>query len=273
MQRNSRIASMAAAIALSAALASPDASARTFQQVRNQGSLRVGVALSSPWAIRRGDGELVGFEIDVARRLAEDMRVEPEIVVLAWDRLIPALESGQIDLIAAGLNATPERALHVNFSDPYATGGVGLATHLENTADVTRLEDLNSSEYTIAVVEGSVAVNLARSVLPLAQLETFADESAAAAALVAGDVDGYLEDEPVPAFLALQHPTKIDVPLARPLLETRAAFAVAKGDPDFVFFLNTWIAAREADTWLPTSHDYWFESLRWQTQLADERAR
>lgn len=273
MQRISRTALSALAPALLSMLLSTDAWSRTFQQIRTQGNVKIGVALSSPWVIRRGDGELVGFEIDVAKRLARDMQVEPKIVVLDWDKLIPALESGQIDVIAAGLSATPDRALHVNFSRPYATGGIGLATHLANTADVHRLEDLNDGAYRIAVVEGSVAVDLAHSVLPLTRIQTFADENAAAAALVAGDVDGYLEDEPVPKFLALEHPTKIDVPLAKPLLETRSAFAVAKGDPDFVFFLNTWIDAHEADTWLPTSHGYWFESLRWQDHLTDERAR
>jgi polar amino acid transport system substrate-binding protein len=54
------------------------------------------------------------------------------------------------------------------------------------------------------------------------------------------------------------------VPLARPLLETRAAFAVAKGDADFLAYLNAWIEAREADTWLPATHAFWFETLRWR---------
>jgi polar amino acid transport system substrate-binding protein len=86
-------------------------------------------------------------------------------------------------------------------------------------------------------------------------------------------VHGYVEDEPIPTFLALENPGVIDVPMARPLLVSRAGFAVNKGDPDFLAFLNAWITAREADTWLPTTASYWFKSLAWQERLADDKRR
>ena len=92
----------------------------------------------------------------------------------------------------------------------------------------------------------------------------YEDPDAASNALLEGEVDAYLDDEPIPTFLALENPSRIDVPVPSPLLETRAAFAVNKGDADFINFLNAWIIARESDTWLPTLHSYWFESLRWR---------
>lgn len=250
-----------------ALLLGPTASARDFQQVRNTGTLRIGVTLFAPWAARAPGGELIGFEIDVAKQLAADMGVKADLRVYDLERLIPALESGEIDLIAAGLTITPQRALHVNFSSPYAESGIALATHIERTAKVTRLEDLDADTITIAAVENSVAAALARRVLPRAKLKTFGGAAAASAALVAGEVDGYLEDEPVPTFLALEHPGVIDVPLSRPLLASRAGFAVNKGDPDFLAFLNAWITAHDADTWLTTTNSYWFKSLRWRERL------
>jgi polar amino acid transport system substrate-binding protein len=251
----------------------PEADARDLQQVLNTGILRVGVTLYAPWAARAANGELVGFEVDVAKQLAADMRVKAELRAYDGERLIPALESGEIDLIAAGLTITPARALHVNFSQPYSEGGVGLATHMARTANVKKLEDLDDESRTIAAVEGSVAVALAQRILPRAKLRQFPSADAATKALLAGEVDGYLEDEPVPTFLALDNPGVIDVPLARPLLASRAGFAVNKGDPDFLAFLNAWIVAREADTWLPTTIDYWFKSLRWRDRLGNAPAR
>jgi polar amino acid transport system substrate-binding protein len=50
-------------------------------------------------------------------------------------------------------------------------------------------------------------------------------------------------------------------------------FAVNKGDPDFLAFLNAWIQAREADTWLPTTAGYWFKSLRWRERVRDAAPR
>jgi polar amino acid transport system substrate-binding protein len=247
--------------------------ARNLQQVLNTGTLRVGVTLYAPWAARAANGELVGFEVDVAKQLGADMRVKVELRAYETDRLIPALESGEIDLIAAGLTITPARALHVNFSQPYAEGGVGLATQVARTANVKKLEDLDDGAYTLAAVEGSVAVQLARRLFPRAKLRQLDSVDAATRALLAGEVDGYLEDEPVPTFLALDNPGMIDVPLARPLLMSKEGFAVNKGDPDFLAFLNAWIVAREADTWLPTTTSYWFKSLRWRERLGSAPAR
>lgn len=240
------------------------ASARPFQEVLNHGSIRIGVALFTPWAMRGEDDELRGFEIDVAKKLAADMRVEPEIVVYDWQRLIPALQAGEIDIIAAGMTITPERALQVNFSMPYQTGGIALATNVSSTADAKSLEDLNSADYRFGAVKGTVGAELARRVLPRAGLTTFESPAAAEAALLNGDIDGFLGGQPGPTYLALEHPGKVDVPLARPLLETRSGFAVNKGDPDFLAFLNAWITAHQADTWLPTTSRYWFETLGWR---------
>lgn len=254
----------AAACAALLVLWAEAAAARTMQQIRNEGTLRVGVALATPWALRNSERELEGFEIDVANRLAADLEVEPVIVVYEFDELVRALESGEIDIITAGFTITPERALHVNFSDPYATSGVTLATNLATTADVELLGDLNDAAYALAAVTGSVGLRLARRNFPRAEIVEFEHADAASEALVEGRVDGFLEEEPVPTFLALENPERVDVPLSGPLLETQSAFAIAKGDPDFLAFLNAWIVARESDTWLPTTHDYWFGSLSWR---------
>ena len=250
--------------ALLLSLTCSPASARALQEILNDGTLRVGVALYAPWAMRGPSGELTGFEIDVARKLAEDMGVEAEFNVYSRERIILGLESGEIDIIAAGLSITPERALHVNFSQPYARSGTTLATNLATTATVVNLEDLNDSAYTIAAVTGTVAEALIDRIFPGAQPQFFENLESASAALIDGTVDAYLENEPVPTFLALENPTKVDVPLPDPLLQTRDAFAVNKGDADFVIFLNAWIIARESDTWLQTIHNYWFETLRWR---------
>lgn len=250
-------------------LASAAATARSLQQVRNHGTLRIGIALATPWAMRDRDDELIGYDVDIGRQLAADLRVEPVFVVYDWDELTAAVESDEIDIVIAALTITPERALHVNFSNPHTSGGLTLATNLESTATVETLADLNDSRYSLAVVADSVAIELARRVLPRISVEQFESTEAAGAALVEGTVDAYLEEEPVPTFLALDNPARIDVPIARPLLETQAGFATGQGDPQFVIFLNAWIVARESDTWLATTHDYWFKSLRWRERLGD----
>jgi polar amino acid transport system substrate-binding protein len=238
--------------------------ARTLQQVLNVGTLRVGIVIAPPWTMRDSSDEFAGFEVDVATRLAADLEVDPEFVLYQFDELIKALESGEIDIVISGLTITPERALHVNFSRPYSVGGIGIATNLAATEGVERFEDLSNASYRVGVIVDSTAAALAERLLPNAELITFDEQSDAADALLNGNIDVYLDEEPAPTFLALRFPATIDAPIARPLLETRSAFAIAKGDGDFLAYLNAWIESREADTWLPSTHRYWFNSLRWQ---------
>jgi polar amino acid transport system substrate-binding protein len=247
------------------------AAARDMQDVLNEGRVRIGVGLSAPWAMRAENGELLGFEVDVAQQLAADMGVSADVRVYPFDELIRALERQEIDVIAAGLTITPQRALHVNFSNPYAEGGIAIATLTANTASVAALQDLDTETYTVAVVEGSVALDLVGRALPRAAVRVFPSIAQASAALVAGEVDAYLENEPVPTFLALDNREVVDMPLQRPLLASPQAFAVRKGDPDFLAFLNAWITARTADTFLPATASYWFDSVQWRRRVAARR--
>lgn len=272
--RRSRRARSTASLLFAAALAlltAFPAAARDFQDILNEGRLRVGIGLFAPWAIRAENNELIGFEVDVARQLAADLGVRADLRVLPFEDLIPALERQDIDIIAAALTITPQRAKHVNFSNPYAEGGIGLATHTANTAEVESLQDLDDEKYTVAVVGEAAALELVRRTLPNVTIRVFDAIADASAALVAGEVDAYLEDEPVPAFLALDNPDVVDRPLAQPILPSPQGFAIRKGDPDFLAYLNAWITSRTADTFLPSTHRYWFESVQWRRDVGRRR--
>lgn len=254
-------------IALLLILICSSSSGRTLQQVMNDGTLRVGVALHTPWAIRSRSGNLLGFEIDIAKKLAEDMKLDVEFRVYESERLIPSLESGEIDLIVAKLAITPSRALHVNFSQPYIADEITLATNLTTTVFAKTLEDLNHPDYKIAAVRGHSAEELVAQIFPRSQHQFYESTDLASAALIDEAVDAYLEEEPIPTFLSLENPTQVGVPVIDPLVTTSVAFAVNKGDADFIIFLNAWIIARQSDTWLKTVRNYWFESTRWKQQL------
>lgn len=245
------------------------AATRTLQQIRNSGELRVAIALASPWSMHDRDDQFIGYEIDIARALAADLGTEARFVVYDADALLTAIEIGEADIVVAALPITADRALHVNFSAPHTSGGLTLATSLESTRSIASLSDLDDPEYSLAVVAESGAAALAQKLLPRIAIREFITPASAADALIAGAVDAYLEEEPVPNFLALEHAGRIDVPLARPLLERRAGFAIGKGDADFLAYLNAWIVAREDDTWLPTTHQYWFRSLSWRERLGN----
>jgi len=242
-------------------------SAEALQRIQTTGELRVGVSLFTPWTMTNTQGELVGFEIDVAKQLAKDIGVKPIFMVLDWKEMLPALLQQRIDIIIAGMVITPERALLVNFSTPYANSGIGLATNLQLTKDFTGIKDLNRPSVKVTCVAGTVSAELAQRLLPKATFQIVKTSQEAIRALTAGEVHAYIASDPLPTYLALEHPEKVDTPLSKPLIATRAAFAVNKGQADFVNFLNAWITAKEADTWLTSAQAYWFESLEWRPDV------
>ncbi|MGB0911326.1 MAG: transporter substrate-binding domain-containing protein [Nitrospirales bacterium] len=248
-----------------------DTPKNALDKILKDGTLHIGVSLFTPWTLKNTQGKLIGFEIDVAKQLAKDLGVQPQFHVLDWKNILPALLSKKIDIIIAGMTITPQRALQVNFSQPYAESGVGLATNMQLTKSFTSMNELNRSNVTLAAVAGTVADDLARRVFPKATIQTFPTSEKAIVAVTTGAVHGYIEHTPLPTFLTLDYPEKVDEPLSKPLLTTKAAFAINKGAPDFINFLNAWIIAHEADTWLTSAHKYWFKSLDWKKEVGPEK--
>ena len=128
----------------------------TLKRVLEKGTLRVGVSLFTPWTLKTKTGKLVGFEIDVAKQLAKDLGVRPKFHVFEWEDIVPALLDRKIDIIVAGMVITPQRALKVNFSQPYATSGVGLVTNMALTKTFTGLHDLNKPDIILTAVTDTV---------------------------------------------------------------------------------------------------------------------
>jgi len=238
--------------------------------IQKKAEITVGVSILPPWVMENKEGKLIGFEIDIANQLARDMGVKIKFKQYQWDKMIPALKKGEIDIIASGLSITPKRALEVNFSSPYASSGYSLATCLNLTKDFTSIKDLNDEKVYITAVKGTVSANLARRIFPKAKLDLRENAKDATSAVVNGSVHAFISSSPVPEFISLKHPDQVDLPLKKPLLTTKEAFAVKKNNQEMLNFLNSWIVTREADDWINSSHQYWFNSLTWQSQLKKE---
>lgn len=251
-------------------LAMSPAQADVLDDVLKRKTLRVGVSEFTPWTVRTESGELIGFEIDLARKLAEDMGVDPDFKVYQWNDIINALQLGEIDIIAGGMAITPARALQVNFSRPVATSGVGLATNTEMTADIETLADLNDASITITTVSDSLAAGVAQRLFTDANVQTFAEPGPAEAEVLEGRAHAYLATMPEVRFLTLKNSRTVDMPISEPLLASSEALAVRRGEQELLNFLNAWVTARQSDKWIPTTHEYWFGTLDWMERIDDE---
>lgn len=250
-------------LALSANLSYADA----FDEILERGTIRVGVAEFAPWTIKTAGGELVGYEIEVSKRLARDMGVNPDFKIYEWDDLIPALRKGEIDIIAAGMAINPARALQVEFTQATAISGAGIATNTEMTQDIRTLADLNDSDIVVAAVTGTMSYSLAGIYFDNANVKAYATPALAEAEVLEGRAHVYLAGMPAARYLALRASDVVDVPVDKPLLAHSEGIAVRRGEQSLLNFLNAWVTVKKSDGWLGTTRAYWFEEMGWAAEL------
>ncbi len=235
----------------------------TIDQVMRRGVLRVGMDTFLPWAMKDKKGELVGFEIDVARRLAADMGVKVEFVPTKWAGIIPALLTGKFDVVIGGMGIQTKRALKVNFSIPYDYSGMAIVAHKKKAAGFATLKDFNKAEVEIACKLGTTAVTAAKKYFPKARLRLFDDEAQAYQELRNGNVHAVVGSAPRPAYEAIKYPETMFLPLDSNFAKEPIGFAVRKGDFDTLTFFNNWITIVSHEGWLKERHQYWFGTKEW----------
>jgi len=247
-----------------------NASADALDDILERGKLRVGVSLFVPWVMEDKAGGLAGFEIEVARKLAQDMGVEPEFKVYVWEEIIAGLRAGEIDVIVSGMAITPSRALRLNFTNAYVESGIGLATHTGLTQQIGQLRELNAAGVTVVTVADTLGFDVASLVFDKAEVRAVATSEEAEKLILEGQAHAYVASVVETNFLALGHPDVVDAPLSRPLLVSVAGMGVRKGEQELLNFLNAWIASRTADKWLSATRKYWFESLDWRDEVVQQ---
>jgi polar amino acid transport system substrate-binding protein len=238
-----------------------------IEQVQKRGALRVGMSTFVPWAMKDKTGNLIGFEIDVAKRLAKDTGVKVEFVPTKWSGIIPALITGKFDVIIGGMGIIPSRNLKVNFSIPYDHTGMSIVAHKTLAAGFSRLEDFNSSSVVIAARLGSTAATAVKKYMPKATLRLFDDESQAYQELVNGKVHAVVGSAPTPEFQAIKYPAKLFLPLDKTFTKEPIGFAVKKGDLDTLNYFNNWIRYVESEGWLKDRKNYWFRTKDWEKMI------
>jgi polar amino acid transport system substrate-binding protein len=237
------------------------------EQIVKRGTLRVGMDTFQPWAMKDKNGTFIGFEIDVARRLAEDMGVKVEFVPTAWSGIIPALLTGKFDVIIGGMGILPKRALKVNFTEPYDYSGMSIVAHQDRAKGAASLADFNKSEVELAVKLGTTAAIAAKKYLPKAKLRMFENETQTYQELRNGNVHAVIGSAPRPAYEALQYSDTLFLPMKGTFTKEPIGFALRKGDPDALAFFNSWITGVTLEGWLQDRHDYWFETRDWANQV------
>ena len=240
-----------------------------IEDIKKRGAIKIGLSIFKPWSMRDKNGELIGFELDVGQKLADDMGVEAEFIPTAWDGIIPSLVGGKFDVIISGMTTTAQRNLTINFTNPYAYSGVTILANTKMTADFTSMEDYNSSDVIFAARRGATPAAMIPEMFPEAQLLLFDEDGASTQEVLNGKAHATMASEPTPSAEARRYPEVLNVPFDTAFSATGESFGLRKGDPDALNYFNNWINIHTRNGWLKKKHDFWFRGNDWSSQVPE----
>ena len=246
-----------------AAVAAPPAESPTLAQIRQRGELRVGLEVGyMPFEMVDKSGEIIGFDIDLARLMARKLGVKLKVVNQGWDGIIPALLTGKFDVTLGGMTITPERAKSVDFTDPYLTIGQTVLLSRKLAGKITSYEQLNRPEYRVLSKLGTTGEIATRKHFPRAQIRTFEHQAEGAIEVRNGRADAFVYDLPFNALMAAQFPDSL-VHLKEPFTHEDLGWAIRKNDPALRAWLNEFLAGLKKDGTYQALYKKWFESSAW----------
>ena len=235
----------------------------TLSTIMKRGVLRIGVAPAEPFVMHDAKGDLAGFSIDIARRLAEDLGVRVTFVPTTWSQIVPDLLGNQFDVILSGLWVTPARAMVVNFTESTAVEAVHLVAGKPLATSLKTREDFNRPDVRLVVYAGTIQEGIAARLFPRAQVVKVEGDEDQVTPVLEGKAHAALLTTPTPDLVVRSAPDRLFLPTGSSLRTTATAAAIRKGDPDFLNYLNSWLAFQRQTGFLAERSDYWFKSADW----------
>ena len=206
------------------------------------GVLRMGTnATFPPYEFVDENNEVAGIDADIAAAIADKLGMELEITDMAFDSLIPALQSDTIDIVLAGMTVDPERAEQVNFTDSYATGVQVII--VPEDSDIASPDDLEGKN--IGVQTGTTGDLYCTDDYGQEFVKQFDNGPLAVAALLNGQIDCVvIDNEPAKNYVAANEGLKI---LDTAYADEDYAAAIAKEDTELFEQVNTAIQELKED--------------------------
>lgn len=223
-------------------------------KVLDRGALKVGTNLGYvPYEMMDERGNAIGFDIDLARLVAEELGVELQLVIVDWQGLLAGLTVGKYDLVICGLGRTLERAKRLAFTKPYDS--IGQSALISNRLPgITNLEELNSPDVTIAVMQGTTGHLAAERLLSKAQIRQLTEREEAAMLVAQGRVDAMLFDAPLVRFYTYKYPDTTYM-VDQVLTYEPLGFALQWGDPMWLGWLDLFVENLTSGAFLETTDE------------------
>ena len=219
----------------------PAAEASTLlEQIKAKGKLVVGTeAQYAPYEFKDFDANFVGCDMWLAQQIADSLGVELEIVDMSFAGIIPAVQSGQVDLGIAAFTNTPERAEEIDFSDLYETSAQLLIVKTGNADTYSTKEALAGQK--VGAQKGTIQSQLIQYALPDSELFELEKYPALALEVQNGNIAGLVVDQAVGESLVANSNGELEVSNFEFSAEEASfgkSVVIAKGNEDLVAAVN-----------------------------------
>jgi polar amino acid transport system substrate-binding protein len=244
------------------------AAADTLDDILARGTLRIGTEPGyMPFEMTNKRGEIVGFDVDMAKSIADAMGVKLELVSTAWDGIIPALITKKFDIIMSGMTLTQERNMKIGFASPYIVIGQSILVDKKLEGTIKSYKDLNNKKYKVASKLGTTGEQATKRMIPNCTYISFETEQEGVMDLLNGKVDAFVYDLPFNAIAFAEKGQGKVILLDEPFTYEPLAWAVNKGNADLINWLDNFLVQAKNDGTYDRIYKKWFLSDEWLKDL------
>lgn len=203
--------------------------------VAAENELRVGIEGEyPPFSEVSKKGELVGYDVDIALALCQQMNLKCVLIKTDWDNLIPSLGAGKIDVIVASMSITDERKKLVDFTNPYYSNKIQFVSSKSVPFDMSNLAGRK-----LGTQVGTIAAGWLEANAKGAEVKLYPNQDEVFAALGSGEIDAILADNFVIWQWMMTSVGKNYEFKGKPIMDDdKIAVAVKKGNSALVAKLN-----------------------------------
>jgi len=247
---------MRGCIAALALLLALPAAADSLAAIKKNGVLNIGLeGTYPPFGYQDEDGKLVGFDVDVARAVAERMGLKPNFIPAKWEGILAALDVGRFDIVANQVTMTSAREKVYDFSTPYTYSGLQLLVRKDRLKDIKGPDDLAGKK--VGVLLGTNHEQWLQANTPKAEIRTYEDDATRNQDLLVGRIDAIMNDRLIVQSTTKRYGGQL-VATGEPLSHEREALAIKKGNAELLAAVNAALASLAADGTLTKISQKWF---------------
>ena len=239
-----------------------------IDRIQQRGMLTVGMTGNMPpLNMTSKEGELMGYEVDLARAMAKAMGVKAELKTMPFAELLPALEAGKIDMILSNMTITPGRNLKVAFVGPYFTSGKAFLTKIRTIAMADEADDIDAKNTKLVALKGSTSQAFIETAMPEAQLVTATDYDEAVKMVLDDKVHAMVADYPIAVVSVFRYPDQGLLSVVTTLTYEPIGVAVPAGDPLLVNWVENFLDIADSTGLLEELRGQWLLNADWLQRL------